>query len=208
MLDSAVQPVLVVHTLPTIVTGLPGLSVPVRGHVQVIAIAHSHLVIINLWLSWVKYNTDTYLLPLTNVSDGGHAGYEPELGVVKHHKLAIGCKAVITLVGQTAAIASNVLNMAPIIGHFMRAVSCKVTWAQVGISIVPPGMSAGSKILNKSFVVGVFVCHYIVYTCSCWSPRCRGWSPQGQPWTRCRKRWWCPSLSPPWQTGPHSLQRF
>ena len=29
------------------------------------------------------------------------------------------------------------------------------------MSIVPPGMSAGSKILNKSFIVGVFVCHYI-----------------------------------------------
>ena len=80
--------------------------------------------------------------------------------MVKHHKLAIGCKAVITLVGQTAAIASNVLKMAPIIGHFMRVVSCKVTWAQVGMSIVPPGMSAGSNILKKSFIVGVFVCHY------------------------------------------------
>ena len=53
-------------------------------------------------------NTD--LLTLTNVGDGGHAGDEPELGMVKHHKLAIGCEAVIALVGQTAAIASNVLK--------------------------------------------------------------------------------------------------
>ena len=82
--------------------------------------------------------------------------------MVKHHKLAIGGEAVIALVGQTAAIASNVLKMAPIIGHFMRVVSCKVTWAQVGMSIVPPGMSAGSNILNKSFVVELLVlCPFI-----------------------------------------------
>ena len=65
---------------------------------------------------------NTNLLTLTDVGDGGHTGDEPELGVVKHHELAIGCETVIALVGQTAAIASNVLKMAPIIGHFMRAV--------------------------------------------------------------------------------------
>ena len=107
MLDCAVQPVLVVHSLLAVVTGLPGLPVPVGGHVHVIPVSHSHLNIKKLYLSKVTLSTD--LLILANVSYGGHAGDEPELGMVKHHKLAIGGEAVITLVGQTAAIASNVL---------------------------------------------------------------------------------------------------
>ena len=107
MLDCAVQPVLVVHALLAVVTGLPGLPVPVGGHVHVIPVSHSHLSIKKLYLSQVKLSTD--LLILANVGDGGDAGDEPELGVVKHHELAIGGKAVITLVGQTAAVASSVL---------------------------------------------------------------------------------------------------
>ena len=123
MLDCAAQPGLVVHALLAVVTGLPGRPVPVGGHVHVIPVSHSHLSIArNCIYHKVKLSTD--LLILANVGYSGHAGDEPELGVVKHHELAIGGEAVITLVGQTAAVSSNVLKMARISGHYM---SSKVT---------------------------------------------------------------------------------
>ena len=51
-----------------------------------------------------------YLLPLSNIRNGGDAGNQPELGMVKHHELGVGAEAVVTLVGEAAAVAGGGLG--------------------------------------------------------------------------------------------------
>ena len=51
-----------------------------------------------------------YLLPLSNIRNGGDAGNQPELGMVKHHELGVRAEAVVTLVGEAAAVAGGGLG--------------------------------------------------------------------------------------------------
>ena len=51
-----------------------------------------------------------HLLPLGDVTDGGDAGDEAVLGVIKHQELRVGQEAVVGLVGQGGAVFRGVLR--------------------------------------------------------------------------------------------------
>ena len=51
-----------------------------------------------------------HLLPLGDVADGGDAGDEAVLGMLKHQKLGVGQKAVVGLVSQGGAVLRGALR--------------------------------------------------------------------------------------------------
>ena len=51
-----------------------------------------------------------HLLSLGDVTDGGDAGDEAVLGMIKHQELGVGQKAVVGLVGQGGAVLRGVLG--------------------------------------------------------------------------------------------------